>query len=336
MKLARRLVALTVALAAASFLATRVSVAQAKPSERLPVAFSPDGKIVAAGAKDGKIKLWDAATLKPVRMLQHHAIKICALAFAPDSSLLFAGCEDGTVQIYNVAKGDVFAQASVPNEVEPITALAVSSDGKRLVYASQNRAVQLFDLVTSEDRKGEKHAQCKLAKTFRRPAGAMASVAFSPEDKGVLAGGSEHVVVLWNAETKAEQGAVEAHKDLITRVSYTSDGKRFLTASLDGTVKLWEVGAGKPERTLDAHEGGVSAAVFTHDGKQVVTGGKNGWMKMWETETGKFEKAMKCTAAVLSLDVSPDKTRIVVATADRAVKLWDTQAAKELAVLPAE
>lgn len=76
--------------------------------------------------------------------------------------------------------------------------------------------------------------------------------------------------------------------------------------------------------------------MFSHDGKEIVTGGRNGWLKMWETATGKFEKAMKGTSPVLSLDLSPDKTRIVVSTADRVVKLWDAQSGKEVATLPAE
>lgn len=210
--------AASVALGAAALLGSRDSQAQPKPADRLPVAFSPDGKLVAAGVKDGHVKIWDAATLKPVRALIRHSIKVCVLAFTPDSSLLLAGCEDGSAQVYMLSKGEIIAEAGVPNEVEPVTAIAVSSDGKRFVLASQNRAVHMFEIMISEDRKGEKHGQCKLLRTFRRPAGAMAAVTFSPADKGVLAGGAEHVLVLWDAETKAEQGAVEGHKDLITAI----------------------------------------------------------------------------------------------------------------------
>lgn len=336
MALRRTVVAAVVACALLLALAPLETRAQPKPAERLPVAFSPDGKLVVAGCKDGKIKIWDTGTLKPVRQLLRHTIKICALAFSADSAYLYAGCEDGTVQIFGVAKGEHYAEAGVPNEVEPVTALALAADPKRFAFASQNRAVHLFEVQVAEDRKGDKKVTCKLVRTFRRPAGCMAAIAFSPGDKGILAAGSEKVVVLWDAETKAEKGAIEAHKELVTQLSYTADAKRFLSASLDGTVKLWDVEQGKPERTLDAHEGGVSAAAFTHDGAQVVTGGRNGWIKVWETATGKFEKAAKGASAVLALDVSPDKTRAVVSTADRAVKLWDLQSTKEVAVLPAE
>jgi WD40 repeat protein len=320
-------------------LALRSAFAQAKPADRLPVAFSGDGKLIAARCKDGHVRIWDAATKKQVKSLVRHTIKVCAIAFAPDSKTIFAGCEDGTVQVYSLAseRGDLVAEANVANEVEPVTALAVSPDGNRFLVASQNRAVHLFEILpVDETRPTDKRGQPKLLRTFRRPAGAMAAVAFAPDGKRVLAGGSERVLVAWNVETKEEVGVLEGHKDLVTSVAFTPDGRRFLSASLDGTVNIYEAASGKLERSLEAHEGGVTAAVISRDSKLLVTGGKNGWWKTWDVSTGKFVKAAKGTSPVLSLDLSPDGTRIVTGGGDRQVRLWDAIAGKEIGALPVE
>src|SRR5437763_556962 len=71
--------------------------AQPKSAERLPVAFSNDGKLVAAGCKDGRTRLWETETGKPIKSLLRYTIRVCALAFTPDASLLLAGAEDGKV-----------------------------------------------------------------------------------------------------------------------------------------------------------------------------------------------------------------------------------------------
>src|SRR5262249_38832892 len=54
-----------------------------------PLAFAPDGKLVAGYAGDsGTLFLWDPATSKEVRSIKDIGIGAQALAFSPDSKLL--------------------------------------------------------------------------------------------------------------------------------------------------------------------------------------------------------------------------------------------------------
>lgn len=53
------------------------------------VAYSPDGKTLATGAYDGRIKLWNIATLQEVATLPHRGT-INALRFSPDGNTLAA------------------------------------------------------------------------------------------------------------------------------------------------------------------------------------------------------------------------------------------------------
>ncbi|HEX5706165.1 MAG TPA: hypothetical protein VFX96_02645, partial [Pyrinomonadaceae bacterium] len=50
----------------------------------LAVAFSPDGKLIASGGGDRKIKLWDASARAEVRTFTGHAGKVLGVAFSPD------------------------------------------------------------------------------------------------------------------------------------------------------------------------------------------------------------------------------------------------------------
>jgi len=118
------------------------------PSWGLSVAYSPDGRYLAAGAQvDGKngVRVFDAATGKELRALGALAglhDYACYLAFSDDGRCLAAAPDwavgsPGIVKVWDVGTGkELFTQSSSHNF---ITGMALSPDGKRL-YLVQRRA----------------------------------------------------------------------------------------------------------------------------------------------------------------------------------------------------
>ncbi len=68
------------------------------------VAFSPDGKTLAAARNDGTILLWDTATAKVRRSLPGHQGPVPQLVFSRDGSLLASGGADTTVLIWDLRR----------------------------------------------------------------------------------------------------------------------------------------------------------------------------------------------------------------------------------------
>ncbi|MCD4685406.1 MAG: WD40 repeat domain-containing protein, partial [Anaerolineae bacterium] len=70
------------------------------------VAFSPDGQHLAAGSRDGFVRVWDAATGAPVRILKEKGRWITDIAYSPDGKTLAASRVDGSAWVWDAANGE--------------------------------------------------------------------------------------------------------------------------------------------------------------------------------------------------------------------------------------
>src|SRR5262249_42887184 len=65
----------------------------------LALAFSPDGKLLAASGADGTVRVWETATLRQRNCYRGHRAPAETLAFSPAGRLLGPGGRDTTVLV---------------------------------------------------------------------------------------------------------------------------------------------------------------------------------------------------------------------------------------------
>ncbi len=108
----------------------KIAALPAVASHILRLAFSPDGKTLAAGCNDGGVRFWEVATQEQKAPQFNHTGRVRCVAFSPDGKLLASGGEDFAVQLADVATGQrVRAIAQVPAIVNNV---AFSPDGRTL------------------------------------------------------------------------------------------------------------------------------------------------------------------------------------------------------------
>jgi len=138
---------------------------------------------------------------------------------------------------------------------------------------------------------------------------------------------------LWDATSGRFLRSLEGHKSTIAAVAWIPDGKTLVTASYDKTVKLWDVSTGNETRTLDGHTSPVLAVAVSNDGKLIASGGQSKLVLVHDTTTGAVVQTLKGhNEQINALSWAPGSDGLLVSgSSDKVAKLWNPKAgAKEV------
>ncbi len=197
------------------------------------LAVSPDGKTLASASWDHTIRLWPLGGGE-ARVLEGHQQAVNGVAFTRDGGALVSAGYDATIRIWPLAgdgsplirtlptplnavavapdgeiaaagaDGKVYFLSSsgeVRGELEvgptPIIALAITNDGALLAAAGIRGSVGIVERATRQ-----------LARTLVGPGLPVWSVAFLPDNRTLVTGGTDRMVRRWNALSGDHLGTV--------------------------------------------------------------------------------------------------------------------------------
>lgn len=123
------------------------------------------------------------------------------------------------------------------------------------------------------------------------------------------------------------------HDDRINGALFMPDGRGLLSWSRDRTARLWQSEAGQA-RVVLAHPAEVLDGMISPDGSRVVTRDLGASVFVWQSSDGALLRTFDAAAAapVERLAFHPDGRRLILATVEGAILLWDpdTEAPPEL------
>jgi WD40 repeat protein/energy-coupling factor transporter ATP-binding protein EcfA2 len=293
------------------------------------VAWSPDGKRLATGSRDGTTKIWNAETGKELLTLSGHSSTVTRVAWSPDGKRLATGSDDKTAKVWDAKTGKELLTLSGHSNF--VVSVAWSPDGKRLATGSYDKTAKVWDAETGKE-----------LLTLSGHSNSVESVAWSPHGEGkgerLATASQDSTAKVWDAETGKELLTLRGHSGIVTSVAWsppgTWKGERLATASLDGTAKVWNVETGKELLTLSGHSNFVVSVAWSPDGSRLATGSWDKTARVWDAETGKALLILSGHSHyVMSAAWSPDGKRLATGSADAIAKVWDAGTGEELLTL---
>ena len=184
----------------------------------------------------------------------------------------------------------------ISTDREPMRALAVFPDGKRVVGGSRDGSVTIWDLETGrmeKDLTGPRFSASEEVPAMSRPDSGIMAVAVSPDGRQVIAGNGDDEAMVYNVESGRAIRKFELDSPA-DAVALTPDGNFAITGSgrlrdVTSPVTVWDVKTGEKVRTLLGGQGWVSCLAVSPDGRFVVSGeAKTGDLRVWELASGRL------------------------------------------------
>jgi WD40 repeat protein len=255
---------------------------------------------------------------------------------------------------------------TLEGHTDQVTAVVVTSDGRRAISGSHDNTLKLWDLdsgrvlqtleghagwvnavaVTPDGRRAVSGSSDKslkvwdlesghLLKTLDGHTGSVLAVAVViPDGQRVVSSSYDTFLKVWDLESGCPLQTLEGHTSAVATIAVTPDGRRALSGSWDDTLKVWDLASGDTLQTLKGHTGWVCAVAVTPDGRRAVSGSFDGTLKVWDLASGDTLQTLKGhTGWVCAVAVTPNGRNAVSGCYDRTLRVWDIASGQALQTL---
>lgn len=315
-------------------------------NEIMSLTFAPDASHIIAITKDGKAHICDMETREAHPFPLDKQFGVQSATFSPQGDLVAFGSSNNGFSfcVYEVPKkgkqlplpdvrpqhGDTLPpSAQLPwlfrvkgAHKAPINAIAFSPDGSKILTASADKFIKVWNVSTR-----------RLLLTIRGHQSAVLSASFSPDGSKILSTSTDRTARLWNSKTGDSLKYIEDAGKRYIASAFSPDGQAFALASSDNTAEYWQLNGIKPAYTLYGHQKTVSSVRFLPDGSKILTGSYDATVKIWNFNVHQKKPLKYNHTFIRDISMSKDGEKVAVISGDSMVYIYNTANFDEVEVL---
>lgn len=255
------------------------------------LAFSPDGTLLASGAGDTAIRLWNGQNGKFIRLLAGHRTDVLTVAFSSDGKYIASGGEDRMTRLQRVdRRGRIFYFGGHRGAVRAAT---FSPDGGYLATAGGAGRI----IVRRTDN------TLTLLSPRNRITG-LRSLTYSPDGR-YLAGAGDRRIAIWEIDTPNRHSilegnsnsrwilkgsrlkALEGYRSDILSLAFHPRGELLASADSEGRIQIREWRNGKIRNEFRVSNSAIRSIVYSPDGRAIAAGGQDAKVRLIDSRDGR-------------------------------------------------
>jgi WD40 repeat protein len=327
------------------------------------VAFSPDGKRLAAIVPGQSVLVWDAqaggqlleipitgdsagisfspqgdhlaagsASMEVTIwnsqtgeeiLILHESAPITDVRFSPSGDLLATATIDGMVTLWDANTGHLLDR--LPGRQDRMNTLAFSPDGLRLAVGNEEGTTQTWDLSSSAE--GELLA-------YKAHESEVYDAIFNPDGTRIASTGNDGMVIVRDSESGESLLSLPGRSDDVFFAAYSPDSQRLAAANAKGGVSIWDATSGQELLDLRGDTEDFTAVTFNPDGSQLAAAGQEGVGYIWDAESGRRLTVFHAESGIARLDYENDGERLWSIDRGGNAISWDAKSGAQFSVDP--
>lgn len=318
--------------------------------------FSPDGKLVYAGSKDGKIFIINSTSGREEAVLEGHEDEVSTISITNDGSKLASGSRDHTIRIWDLSTREQL-QVITPG-LGFVLSVSLSADGSKLASSTAwpEMTVHLWDVESG--REIQKNPGCEgddwevqfnpdgktividcgipifwefgSGKVWSPIKSWIGKSVFTPNGKELISEREDQAIVVRNTSNWEEEKVIFGLPNAVKQLSITLDGAYLAAVLSDNSIGVLNLNSGIVLDSISGSSFGdwIKFIEFKPDHDILYTADYSGEIKYWSVHQQNIIRQFSAYCYLsINLAVSPSTNEIATACHDK-IAIWSATTAK--------
>jgi WD40 repeat protein/serine/threonine protein kinase len=320
-------------------------------SEVNAVVFSPDGRFLVCGFKDGTVQVWNFESGEIYLTLTSHTYGVNQVIVSPDGRHIISVSDDKNIKIWDLKSGQ--EKQTLEGHAKEVSGVAITHDGRFLISWSRDKTLKVWDFerdqvslifthhteVVNQVAVTHKHwiisasddstlqvldlKSQKVRQTLSSHTGQVNSVIITNDERWVISGSNDSTLKVWNLESGKIHHTLTGHNDRVNSVTLSPNERWIISDSADQTLKVWGFDSEELYHTFEGHSASIRKVATTPGGDFIVSASDEE-LKVWDFAKKQEHLTLTGhTREMTGVIISPDGQYLISTAKERIIKVWD-------------